>query len=174
MNRVAVISTVIMGVGFAHGALAADLPVRAAPVYQAPVVVAPAWTGLYVGANGGWGWASNFNASSTFTDPTGVTAISPATSNPNAAGAVFGGQLGTTRRLAIGCGASRVTSTVQISTSSITSVRPFLAGRRRSPLRDHCAVLRQRQLARQHSRPSRLCLGPRNDLRNGWWCLGEC
>ena len=41
MNRVAVISTVIMGVGFAHGALAADLPVRAAPVYQAPVVVAP-------------------------------------------------------------------------------------------------------------------------------------
>ena len=71
MNRVAVISTVIMGVGFAHGALAADLPVRAAPVYQAPVVVAPTWTGLYVGANGGWGWASNFNASSTFTDPTG-------------------------------------------------------------------------------------------------------
>ena len=44
MNRVAVISTVIMGVGFAHGALAADLPVRAAPVYQAPVVVAPTWT----------------------------------------------------------------------------------------------------------------------------------
>ena len=58
------------------------------------MVVAPAWTGLYVGANGGWGWASNFNASSTFTDPTGVTAISPATSNLNAAGAVFGGQLG--------------------------------------------------------------------------------
>jgi hypothetical protein len=34
MNRVALISTVIVGVGFAHGALAADLPVRAAPVYQ--------------------------------------------------------------------------------------------------------------------------------------------
>ena len=79
MNRVAVISTVIMGVGFAHGALAADLPVRAAPVYQAPVVVAPTWTGLYVGANGGWGWASNFNASSTFSDPTGATVLTPAT-----------------------------------------------------------------------------------------------
>jgi outer membrane immunogenic protein len=93
VNRVAVISTVIMGVGFAHGALAADL--RAAPVYQAPVVVAPTWTGLYVGANGGWGWASNFNASSTFTDPTGGgVAISPAASNLNATGAVFGGQLG--------------------------------------------------------------------------------
>jgi outer membrane immunogenic protein len=95
VNRVALISTLIMGVGFAHGALAADLPVRAAPVYQAPVVVAPTWTGLYVGANGGWGWASNFNASSTFTDPTGGgVAISPAASNLNATGAVFGGQLG--------------------------------------------------------------------------------
>jgi outer membrane immunogenic protein len=59
------------------------------------VVVAPTWTGLYVGANGGWGWASNFNASSTFTDPTGGgVAISPAASNLNATGAVFGGQLG--------------------------------------------------------------------------------
>jgi opacity protein-like surface antigen len=95
VNRVALISTVIMGVGFAHGALAADLPVRAAPVYQAPMVVAPTWTGLYVGANGGWGWASNFNASSTFTDPTGGgVVISPAASNLNATGAVFGGQLG--------------------------------------------------------------------------------
>jgi hypothetical protein len=47
MKRVALISTVMMGVGFAHRALAADLPVRAAPVYQAPVVVAPTWTGLY-------------------------------------------------------------------------------------------------------------------------------
>ena len=118
MNRIAVISTVIMGVGFAHGALAADLPVRAAPVYQAPMVATPTWTGLYVGANAGWGWASNFNASSTFTDPTGGgVAISPAASNLNATGAVFGGQLGYNWRLAVGCGTSRVTSTVQISTS---------------------------------------------------------
>jgi integrase len=51
MNRVALIAIVIMGVGFAHGALAADLPVRAAPVYQAPVAVAPTWTRLYVGAS---------------------------------------------------------------------------------------------------------------------------
>jgi outer membrane immunogenic protein len=92
VNRVALISIVI--VGAAHGALAADLPVRAAPVYQAPLVVAPTWTGLYLGANGGWGWASNFNASSTFSDPTGATVIAPATSNLNATGAVFGGQLG--------------------------------------------------------------------------------
>jgi hypothetical protein len=92
VNRVVLISIVIIGA--AHGALAADLPVRAAPVYQAPLVVAPTWTGLYVGANGGWGWASNFNASSTFSDPTGATVIAPATSNLNATGAVFGGQLG--------------------------------------------------------------------------------
>jgi hypothetical protein len=48
MKRVALISTVMMGVGFAQGALAADLLVPAAPV-----AVAPTWTGLYVGANGG-------------------------------------------------------------------------------------------------------------------------
>jgi outer membrane immunogenic protein len=89
MKRVALISTVMIGVGFAHAALAADLLVPAAPV-----AVAPTWTGLYVGANGGWGWASNFSASSTFKDPTGAVVISPATSNLNATGAVFGGQLG--------------------------------------------------------------------------------
>ena len=54
--------------GFSQVASAADLGVKALP--QAPAL--PSWTGFYVGANGGWGWASNFNASSTFTDPTGA------------------------------------------------------------------------------------------------------
>jgi outer membrane immunogenic protein len=93
MKRIGLLATV-MGLGFAHSALAADLPVRAAPVYQAPVVVAPTWTGLYVGVNGGYGWASNSNASSTFFDPTGATVITPATTSLDATGAVFGGQLG--------------------------------------------------------------------------------
>jgi outer membrane immunogenic protein len=94
MKRTSLIAAAAMCVVFVDGALAADLPVRPAPAYQAPAVVAPTWTGLYLGANGGWGWASNFNASSIFTDPTGATVISPATSNLNATGPVFGAQLG--------------------------------------------------------------------------------
>ena len=45
MKRIALLLTgAVMGVGFAHNALAADLPVRA-PAYVPPVVVAPTWTG---------------------------------------------------------------------------------------------------------------------------------
>ncbi len=42
-------------------AQAADLPQRAPAPYRAPAVVAPVpvynWTGFYIGANGGYGWA---------------------------------------------------------------------------------------------------------------------
>jgi hypothetical protein len=42
MKKVAMISVAAMSMGFVHGAAAADLGVRTAPVYQpAPVVVAP-------------------------------------------------------------------------------------------------------------------------------------
>jgi outer membrane immunogenic protein len=44
--------------GLCQGAFAADLGVRAAPP-PAPVVIAPTWTGFYVGGNVGAGWAKN-------------------------------------------------------------------------------------------------------------------
>ena len=57
MKKVAMISIAALSMGFVHGAAAADLGVRTAPVYQpAPVVVAPTWTGLYAGVNGGYGY----------------------------------------------------------------------------------------------------------------------
>ena len=48
------LSTVAL-LGFTAGAMAADLPRRAAPVAPMPVAVAPifTWTGFYVGVNGG-------------------------------------------------------------------------------------------------------------------------
>src|SRR5438876_1166892 len=93
MKRIALLTAAVLGVGCAHSAMAADLPVRAAPVYPAPVAVAPTWTGLYVGFNGGWGWTQNNNVSVT---PTGAIAGAfPAFSiSHQSNGAVFGGQLG--------------------------------------------------------------------------------
>ncbi len=56
------LSTVAL-VGFTAGAMAADLPMRAAPPAPMPVAVAPifTWTGFYVGVIGGFAFKDNNN-----------------------------------------------------------------------------------------------------------------
>ena len=56
--------------GVATSVLAADLPSRKAPPAPAPAYVPPifAWTGFYVGVNGGWGLST---AGGDFGDPSG-------------------------------------------------------------------------------------------------------
>jgi outer membrane immunogenic protein len=44
--------------GLCQGASAADMALKAAPA-PAPVVLAPTWTGFYIGGNVGAGWAKN-------------------------------------------------------------------------------------------------------------------
>jgi outer membrane immunogenic protein len=63
------LSTVAL-VGLTAGAVAADLPVRAAP----PPIPVPifTWSGFYVGVNAGWGWQDNNN--DVFTD-SGIFAV---------------------------------------------------------------------------------------------------
>jgi outer membrane immunogenic protein len=95
MKRILLITAAAMGVAFAQGALAADLGVRAAPVYVAPAVVAPTWTGIYLGFNGGWGWTNSNNSNLAFTSPAAAfLPFTVATANNNANSPVFGGQLG--------------------------------------------------------------------------------
>jgi outer membrane immunogenic protein len=77
----------------AGGAMAADLPLKAPPPYVAPF----SWTGCYVGAHWGWGWAKK-TGDGTFTDTDNTPpteAISLGTfNNDKMTGGIFGGQLG--------------------------------------------------------------------------------
>src|SRR5262245_42686196 len=92
MKRIALLTSAVLGIGLAHSALAADLPVRAAPAHVAPFAVAPTWTGFYLGFNGGWGWTNGNNSNLTLTGP--FAPFTVGTGNSNANSPVFGGQLG--------------------------------------------------------------------------------
>jgi outer membrane immunogenic protein len=105
MKRVTILAAAAMGVALTQSALAADLGVRPAPpVYAPPVAIAPTWTGVYIGFNGGWGWSNSNNNTLTVgpTLPPGAFGVfTPATfggiggnDNNNKNGPVFGGQLG--------------------------------------------------------------------------------
>jgi outer membrane immunogenic protein len=95
MKRLTLLAAAALGVGFTHNVLAADLGVRAAPAYVAPAVVAPTWTGVYLGFNGGWGWTNSNNTNLGFTSPGGAfIPFTVATGNNNADSPVFGGQVG--------------------------------------------------------------------------------
>src|ERR1700730_1247241 len=50
---------------FTPPVLAADMPIKASP----DRVVAPLWTGFYVGAHGGWGWGKTEISDPIFSPP---------------------------------------------------------------------------------------------------------
>jgi outer membrane immunogenic protein len=96
MKRLALVSAVALSFGFAHNALAADGPVFAAPVYQAPIAVAPTWTGMYLGFNAGWSWIGSAGSvdrgTFAFTTPSGAFNVRPFVQTFTSP--VFGGQIG--------------------------------------------------------------------------------
>jgi outer membrane immunogenic protein len=80
---------------------AADLPVKA-PVYKAPVAVAPSWTGFYIGVNGGYGWSNGADIDlvsggvPSVSPPLAIAAGNaiPPTLNTHPEGFIYGGQIG--------------------------------------------------------------------------------
>ena len=79
-------------VAYVCSAQAADLPMRPAPMPQAPVVYAPQaynWTGFYIGGNIGYGVARD-GGTDTYLFPNGTPAASE-TMTQAPAGAVGGG-----------------------------------------------------------------------------------
>jgi outer membrane immunogenic protein len=87
-------------VGLTAAASGADLGRPApAPVY-AKAAPAPAWswTGLYIGANAGYGWGNSDPVTFSATTPSAVIFFTggavPGTVNPDAKGALAGGQIG--------------------------------------------------------------------------------
>jgi outer membrane immunogenic protein len=82
----------VAALGALSPAFAADIPPAPPPVYRAPVVAPPViynWTGIYIGINGGYGWARGS------TDVGGVTFTGDRLSGPLAGGQIgFNYQLG--------------------------------------------------------------------------------
>jgi outer membrane immunogenic protein len=95
------IHVVRLGLDYKFGAGAADAGVGPGPLAYHPgaATAAPTWTGFYIGAHGGWGWATTTNVSMSSFAPNAPPPIPgmfflPAAYDLSGNGAVFGGQLG--------------------------------------------------------------------------------
>jgi outer membrane immunogenic protein len=89
-----------IGFGAVQAASAADLPLKAPATVTAPYNTAPYnWSGLYVGANIGYGWGRNSDPDTATSDPAGILGVLLPSTNiaaPNAQpkGLIAGGQIG--------------------------------------------------------------------------------
>jgi outer membrane immunogenic protein len=80
-------------VGLAGTAIAADLPIKAAPFQPAPVGFN--WSGIYVGIHGGWEWSAFDPGLSTSSNNLFIQGLTdPGVLGANANGGFFGGHLG--------------------------------------------------------------------------------
>ena len=95
MRRIqCVLLAAVVAIGFASIASAADMPAKA-PVYRAPVAVAPVWnwSGIYIGGHAGGAWANTaFNSNSFSGCAVFTTQCDPV--NSKASGGIGGGQIG--------------------------------------------------------------------------------
>jgi outer membrane immunogenic protein len=112
-------------IGTAH---AADMPVKA-PVYVAPFT----WTGVYLGINAGYGWASDTTGDYSCINPAGVVAGPGCSFSQPAAlkqsGGFVGGQLGANYQTGMFVwGVEADIQVAHINDSVTTGVPPFAGG----------------------------------------------
>ncbi len=126
--------------GLAGAAVAADLPTKKSPP---PPVIAPppfSWTGCYIGANVGGGWADNHagllvpgdTGSQSFYNPALLAGAYPATMSYSQSGALGGGQVGCNYQVSsfvIGAEGdidwAHVSGATSVSNSGIAGFAPF-------------------------------------------------
>jgi outer membrane immunogenic protein len=84
-NALGLATALVIGLGFAPGAFAADLEVKAPPL-----VAPPSWTGIYIGVNGGYGWSNGTVTESPFQSFPGPAVVPQAFVGQNVTGPVFG------------------------------------------------------------------------------------
>jgi outer membrane immunogenic protein len=91
MKRTILAASAAAFLGSVSFAFAADLPMKAPPPLPPP----PSWTGFYIGANGGWGWANSTTLATTFQSGLAPNPIIPNQNfGQSLSGPVFGGHLG--------------------------------------------------------------------------------
>src|SRR5450631_4892701 len=94
MRRILICTTALAVM--ATGALASDLPTKV-PLYNPPVMVSPAWTGFYIGINGGGGYSTQ-DQSIAGVDKFGIAAVAsgfvPNSIATRGGGGMFGGTVG--------------------------------------------------------------------------------
>lgn len=92
MRRIFIPTAVALAMAaFTQFVLAADLPVKAPPVF--PAVTAPSWTGFYVGGNVGFGWGDTTD--DTVQLPTSLQfSANPFSQDMSPNGILGGGQIG--------------------------------------------------------------------------------
>jgi outer membrane immunogenic protein len=81
----------LLSVFAATPTMAADLPVKAAPM---PAVIPVTWNGFYIGINGGYSWGHSSRDLNFFNPVTGVTVATVSGGGRDMDGGLFGGQIG--------------------------------------------------------------------------------
>ncbi|MCG5234839.1 outer membrane protein [Xanthobacter oligotrophicus] len=94
MRKSLLATTILAAMVAAGAAQAADLATKM-PVKAAPVAPAFSWTGFYIGAQGGYGWAKNdFSNSYDPQNPSTLVTYGPADAHYNLDGGLVGGVIG--------------------------------------------------------------------------------
>jgi outer membrane immunogenic protein len=114
-------------------ARAGDLPAQA-QAYKAPAIIAPSWTGFYIGINGGYGWGRTSSTITPNAAEVGNGAGDPQYNNlfpagPKADGFVGGAQIGVNKQFdRVVAGLEADLSYADLAATTSVTGLPFIGG----------------------------------------------